>query len=373
MSNPYQDLPGRAFWAPAVGRRDALEINELWVTKWPVIPRMKIATFGSCFAQHFGRALAKRGYQWFDAEPAPKCISDETAKRFNYGVFSARTGNIYTVSLLKQWAEWATGAVTPPDEVWEKHGRFYDPFRPIVEPDGFASREEVLNSRDLTIEAFSRALRETNLFVFTLGLTESWWNTEGGYEYPMCPGTVAGDFDPEAHEFRNQGYQFILKNLQTAIWIIRSVNPRVRILLTVSPVPLTATKSESHVLVATSYSKSTLRAVAGDIAAKRKFVDYFPSYEIISAPPYQGRFYADNKRSVEQVGVDHVMANFFECMRDAFPKAMRGVKTDTAASQAAPIAKVKSKAKPFDHMSQADAEEVACEEELLSAFGPKGE
>jgi hypothetical protein len=385
MSNPYTDLPTRAFWSPAVGKRDALDIDELWEPKWPVMPRMKIATFGSCFAQHFGRALARRGYQWFDAEPAPAALSEDTAKAFNYGVFSARTGNIYTVSLLHQWAQWATGEATPPDEIWEKDGRFYDPFRPAVEPKGFASAEEARASQALTIEAFGRAMRECNLFVFTLGLTESWWHKDG-YEYPMCPGTVAGEFDPEQHEFRNQSYAFIEKKLRQAIQLIRKVNPKVRILLTVSPVPLTATKSDNHVLVATTYSKSTLRAVAGDVAGPRKFVDYFPSYEIIASPPFEGQFYSDNKRGVEMYGVDHVMANFFACMGAKFPKAVRtgenasGPKAERraraeaiAARKAAQAERRAARAAPAEAESSEakDADELVCEEELLAAFGPK--
>lgn len=377
MSNPYTDLPTRAFWSPAVGKRDALDIDELWEPKWPVMPRMKIATFGSCFAQHFGRALARRGYQWFDAEPAPAALSEETAKAFNYGVFSARTGNIYTVSLLHQWAQWATGEATPPDEIWEKDGRFYDPFRPAVEPKGFATAEEARASQALTIEAFGRAMRESNLFVFTLGLTESWWHKDG-YEYPMCPGTVAGEFDPEKHEFRNQSYTFIAKKLKDALALIRKVNPKVRILLTVSPVPLTATKSDNHVLVATTYSKSTLRAVAGDVAASRKNIDYFPSYEIIASPPFEGQFYSDNKRGVEMYGVDHVMANFFACMGAKFPRAVATVKTEPrskAERQAAKAKRVSKSETPSTESvtkaSEKDADELVCEEELLAAFGPK--
>ena len=40
------------------------------------------------------------------------------------------------------------------------------------------------------------------------------------------------------------------------------MNPKARLVLTVSPVPLAATASGSHVLPATIYSKSVLRAAA---------------------------------------------------------------------------------------------------------------
>lgn len=366
MTNPYSDLEERAFWAPSVGRRDALDIEALWEPKWPIFRRHKIATFGSCFAQHFGKALQRQGFHWFDAEPAPGPLSPETAQAFNYKVFSARTANIYTVSLLKQWITWALGEPSPQDEVWEKDGRFYDPFRPTIEPNGFASHEEMLASRELTIEAFGRCIREATVFVFTLGLTESWTNEKLGYEYPMCPGTVAGTFDPEVHKFVNQSPPVVQKKLQEALALIRKENSKIRILLTVSPVPLTATMSGAHVLVATTYSKSVLRGAAGFVASKSERVDYFPSYEIISSAPFGGQFFAENKRSVEQDGVDHVMRNFFTCMSHKFPDAVSpDILENLASKQRKPGKKAK---KPKNKKKSAD--QLVCEEELLAAFSP---
>ncbi|WP_428660504.1 GSCFA domain-containing protein [Reyranella sp.] len=49
--------------------------------------------------------------------------------------------------------------------------------------------------------------------------------------------------------------------------------PGVRFLLTVSPVPLKASASQNHVLAATTYSKSVLRAVAGQLADTYDDVD----------------------------------------------------------------------------------------------------
>src|SRR5476649_355625 len=105
-------------------------------------------------------------------------------------------------------------------------------------------------SRNCAIAAFTRAITGARHFVFTLGLTESWFNKSKGYEYPMCPGTAAGTFDPAEHEFKNQPFEFVRANLFEALAKIRSVNKRVRIILTVSPVPLTATNSQRHVLLA---------------------------------------------------------------------------------------------------------------------------
>lgn len=358
--NPYADLPGRNFWSPAVGKRNALDIDELWLPKWEVAPSDKVVTFGSCFAQHFGRALLERGYSWTNMEPPPAGLGNAGIETFNYRVFSARTGNIYTTNILRQWCDWATGGDAPPDEVWEAAGRFYDPFRPAIEPDGFESAQEMRESRDLTIRAFGDAIRKSDVFVFTLGLTESWRHASQTYEYAICPGTAAGEFDPDAHVFVNETYPNIAKSLESALATIHGINPKLRVLLTVSPVPLTATATDDHVLVATTYSKSVLRAVAGDVAARNELVDYFPSYEIITAPVYGGRFFAENKRSVLREGVAHVMTQFFNGQKARFGEAVVAPAGDALKGASDPTAE-----------SQQSNDDLVCEEAILSAFGPK--
>ncbi|QJW83408.1 GSCFA domain-containing protein [Ramlibacter terrae] len=312
--NPYEQLDEKAFWALAVARAGGATTDGIWKPKFGITPTTRVVTYGSCFAQHIGRSLAERGYRWLNTEPAPPGLSAENARKYNYGIFSGRTGNIYTVSLLLQWVRWALGDATPPDEIWEQDGRFHDPFRPRIEPGGFASREELEGSRAMALEAFRLALSKAGVMVFTLGLTESWFHRQAGHEYPMCPGTAAGTFDPQLHGFVNQDYPFIRQSLVEAIARIRAHNRKMRFLLTVSPVPLTATMSGQHVVVATTESKSILRAVAGSVAREHAYVDYFPSYEIITAPAFGASFFEANQRTVTRAGVDRVMRAFFAAM-----------------------------------------------------------
>ncbi len=363
--NPYRALDERAFWATAVAGRDHSEIKDLWTPKWRVARKHRIVTFGSCFAQHFSRALEARGFEWLNSEPAPGDMSEDEAKANQYGVFSARTGNIYTVSLLKQWMEWGLGLKPVPGEVWEQDGRFFDPFRPAIKKGGFACADEMLASRAATLDAFGRAMREADLLVFTLGLTESWFNRTHGYEYPMCPGTAAGTFDETEHVFVNQSFMDIRSRLLECLKMLREVNPKVRVLLTVSPVPLTATMSGDHVLVATTRSKSILRAVAADVMEERRFVDYFPSYEIVATAPFEGALYQKNKRTITPDGVSRVMTAFFEAQREAFgpASAKAGKKAGAAAKRAAD-----GKGKPAARKKAEDDDDVVCEEELLAGF-----
>lgn len=329
-----------------------MEISGLWTSKFKIRPDDRVATYGSCFAQHIGRALRDRGYRWLIAETAPKGMLHDTASVYNDGVFSARTSNIYTASLLRQWLDWVEVPSAIPDEIWPKDGRFYDPFRPAIEPGGFADAHELRRLRQVTIDAFAESVRRCSFFVFTLGLTESWWHRDG-HEYPMCPGTIVGDFDPACHIFENQDYARIQRELGRALTALRRLNPRIRIILTVSPVPLTATASGQHVLTATMHSKSILRAIAAHFATRQSNVDYFPSYEIINSPAFQGYFFEPNRRNVAARGVAFVMDSFFADLYRTFPE-VRPRPGSTAPRDAAAVARA--------------AEREVCEEEILAGF-----
>ena len=351
--NPYHNLHVESFWRTAIAEHDALEIRNIWKPKFRVSPDLPIATAGSCFAQHISKALVARGYPWLDGEPAPKGLSAASQQLFNYGVFSFRTGNIYTAAALRQWLEWALMGKAAPDEVWLKDGRFYDPFRPAIEPNGFHSYAEMLASRQDTFNAIRTVLGQSQCFVFTLGLTEAWLNIEQNHVYPLCPGTAAGAYAADLHQFVNYSYAPIYQDLDAAFKLMKALNPTLKFLLTVSPVPLTATASDHHVLVATAYSKATLRAVAGDLAAARDDTDYFPAYELITGSPFRSRFFQDNLRSVTPEGVDFVMAAFFSGIgglsQKFEPKIVNNEAVDLLDSEA----------------------DLVCEEELLAAFMPE--
>ncbi|MEV7994865.1 GSCFA domain-containing protein [Streptomyces sp. NPDC086077] len=376
-SHPYTSLPERSFWRSAVAERDPLDIADLWTPKWPIGQDAPVITAGSCFAGHIGRALLEEGMHWYDAEPPPPGLTAEQRSARGYRRFSFRTGNIYTAAALRQWIAWALGSRMPPGEVWEEDGRFYDPYRPTVEPEGFASPGELLRSREVTLAALRTALAEAEVFVFTLGLTEAWHDTERDTVLPMCPGTVRGSFDAGRYVLRNHTVSQVHEDLTEALAMARGVNPGLRTVLTVSPVPLTATATGRHALVATTFSKSVLRAAAGQLADEDDRVDYFPSYEIVTGLPglpvlpapsgdrdpsgtsgtsgasaSGGRrgFFEANLRTVRPEGVAFVMGHFFRALRD------EPARTPHTPPQPPPTA---------------GGEDHSCDDALLDYYGPR--
>ena len=311
MVNPYRQFPQRSFWKPAVTERHVADMADMW-DPLPLKKADKVATAGSCFAQHLGRNLKVRGANYMDLEPAPDIFTDEAgARRFGFGVFSCRYGNVYTARQMLQLAQEALGLRTPFEIVWEKQGRFFDAMRPGIDPVGEARVEDVLSARADHLAAVRRMLETLDLLVFTLGLTEGWEAKADGTMFPTAPGTIAGSYDPAKYAFRNLRYGEILEDMQAFWQLLKSVNPGARMLLTVSPVPLIATATGQHVLPATTYSKSALRAVAGDLASDHADIHYFPSYEIIIGHPSRGFFFEPDMRNVNEFGEDLVMQQFF--------------------------------------------------------------
>jgi hypothetical protein len=211
------------------------------------------------------------------------------------------------LQLLKE----AVGERTPFDFVWSRDDRYFDAMRPSVEPYGLRSAAEVKAHREYHLHAVRKLVRSADVFVFTLGLTEAWMHEEGTV-YPTAPGTIAGQYDKDNHLFKNFTFNEIYDDLCAVRDFMMACRPEIRFLLTVSPVPLTATASGDHVLAATLYSKSVLRAVAGQMYKEFDNVDYFPSYEIVASHASRGRYFDPNLRTVNPKGVSSVMSVFFK-------------------------------------------------------------
>ena len=343
--SPYTALPDAAFWKPGVVRANPFALEGLYTKKYPILPDTRIATAGSCFAQHINRFLRLNGFLILDVEPAPPHLDSGLHHSHGYSLYSARYGNIYTVRQLLQLAQEAAGERQPANFIWQTNNRYFDALRPAIQPEGFESADQVLEERSRHIACVRQLFEQLDLFIFTLGLTEMWVDPASGTVYPLAPGVVAGDFSHQPCRFENARYDDILSDFyefQAVLGRIREQRPFC-VLLTVSPVPLTATASGNHVLAATSYSKSVLRAAAGDLCTANTHIDYFPSYEIVTNPRLHASAYRENLRSVRDEAVDHVMRHFF--------------------AEHQPITPVDPAAQP----GYLD-EEVACEEALLDDF-----
>jgi hypothetical protein len=344
-SHPYRGLPDHQFWQKAVADVEPKAFDPVVNARTRIETGTKIATAGSCFAQHIARALQHSGFTYYVAE-AGETLSAEEAKARQYGVFSARYGNVYTAAQMLQLFDRANGDFTPMDDVWRRpDGRYVDAFRPQVEPDGHETPEAARAARDEHFAAIREMWKTLDVFVFTLGLTEGWRSKLDGAVYPLAPGVAGGEMDFERYEFHNYTAHETAQAMSQFLARLKAVNPKAKVILTVSPVPLAATYEDRHVLVSTTYSKAVLRVAAEQLAQDHDWVEYFPSYEIITGSYNRGAYFDEDLRTVTPTGVAHVMSRFLH--------------HHTVAATTPRLTGALSK-------EMSEGQEIICEEELLA-------
>ncbi len=358
--NPYRNAPDYRFWRKSVAPLPLHDVDPVVANAFGIQNSDKVATAGSCFAQHMARHLSMNGFSYFVTEPAHPTIPPNLAAEFNCGIFSARYGNIYTARQLLQLLRRAYGQFVPIDDCWvDASGSCFDPFRPQIQKGGFANRAEFGIDREKHLGKVRQMVEQMDVFVFTLGLTEAWIDDRDGAVYPICPGTAAGTFDPGRHKFRNFRVHDVIEDMSTALKFIRDRNPAVKFILTVSPVPLVATAEDRHVVVSNTYSKSCLRVACEEVVAAFPDCEYFPSYEIITGNFTRGMYFADDLRSVTEPGVQHVM--------NIFMRHYASPLSGDAAPRLPPPAEQQRQEQEEQHLSSKAYIATVCDEEALAS------
>lgn len=352
--HPYSALPDHAYWRRAIEQVAPAAIDPVVAAPFAIAAGDRIATAGSCFAQHIARRLKRHGFTYLVTERIHPIMTKADAVAYNFGTFTARYGNIYTARQLRQLIARAYGRFQPLEDAWlGEHGALIDPFRPTIQPGGFSSRREYEADRKKHFAAVRRALEQLDVLVFTLGLTECWLDSADGAVFPLCPGVAGGVFDPDRHRFHNLSVDETADDMAASIAALREVNPQARVILTVSPVPLIATAVPArHVLVSTVYSKSVLRVACEHVIQRFEGVAYFPSYEIVTGQFARGGYFAPDCREVLPAGVNHVMRVFLRHFAGIESREAVGEAPRPAASHIAEMERLA---------------EISCDEILLDA------
>lgn len=203
-----------------------------------------ILTIGSCFAEELRNYLVEAGMRsdWIFMPPG--------------------LNNTYAI---RQFFEWCATGNQSSDAYWydEATGGGASKWRP-----DFENRQ------------YRAILKHIDGLVLTIGLAEIWQDeSTGGVFWRGVPKSI---YDPAKHKCRMTNVEENVANLNRAIDVLRSINPDLPIVLTLSPVPLKATFEDVSCIAADSVSKSVLR-VAIDQVTKRRVpgVTYWPSFEIV--------------------------------------------------------------------------------------------
>lgn len=360
MAHPYKQLPARNFWKKTVAPVPWHEVFDGERAKFQIAASDLVSSGGSCFAQRIARHLKARGFGYTSFERAHPLVDEALALKLGYDTYSARYGNLYTTRQLKQLVHQAFGLCEPIFEIQAaRSGKFVDLLRPGINDGGFASRPEAVADRVFHLACVRDMFLRSDVFIFTLGLTETWVNAAGDVYYGVHPGVATeSDAGADARPV-NLDYIDCYNDLVETINFLRSRNPRLKFIFTVSPVALAATHQDRHVLAATVYSKSVLRSVVGKVTDQCAFADYLPSYEIFNCAQSFGQYLSEDLRDVSPRGVATAM-KLFEKM---FFPADQAIPAAASVEPLAPVAPQR-----VANASNEVALNVECEEMLNAVF-----
>ena len=219
-----------------------------------------VGSMGSCFAREIKMHLETCGYNYI--------LKGDSL----HG--SAPWERVYNTACIKQELMRAFNLFTPVYEVNDT-GRVFDLYRKNAV---FVSRDEANDEQESYVKCARAALLESEVFIFTLGLSEVWYDKISNYVLAQSPPSEI--FSIEKYSCRLLSPEENYENLHQAFRLLKEKNPAIQIIITVSPVPLRSTFFNRSVIISNNVSKSSLIFAAHRIAAELSFVHYFPSYEI---------------------------------------------------------------------------------------------
>ena len=267
----------------------------------------RLYAIGSCFAREIEKHLVRRGFQVESC--AKEFTALQIAESYKHVDAWAFTDKYNTYSILNE-VSWALDPAAQFPEAslvdLDEH-RCIDPH--IVQTLTVLDRAATLERRHLITEV-TRRIRECQIVVLTLGLVEAWYDTDSGTHINSAPPRELRARYPKRYRVAPTNYVQNMENMERLHQLLTMHgHPELRIVVTTSPVPLVATFTGQDVVVANTYSKATLRAVAQDWAAAHDNVQYFPSYEVVMNSA-RDIAWQDDLRHVRTELVEHIIDAF---------------------------------------------------------------
>ena len=244
-------------------------------SRFHVLKSDKIFCIGSCFAREIEQVFKSLNFDVLS-------IIRNLPKTPQRNIADAGMFNKYTVSSMLNELKWALNKRSRYNEgkvlVDIGEGKVED-----YQLAGEKYSESVENMRAFR-KAFNKSfaeIKKADIVVLTLGLSEAWFDKKSNIYLNVAPTAAAVDKHPGRFELHVLGYEETLRALKDCYEVLsKNVdNKNFKILVTVSPVPLSATFRQQDVLTANCYSKSVLRAAVEKFVAEYSNVYYFPAYE----------------------------------------------------------------------------------------------
>jgi hypothetical protein len=287
-------------------------LGETWFTP-EIEPKFKVRrddrfyAIGSCFARGLENSLVAHKITVESAAPEFARLQPTNKERSGLGF----TNKYNTYSMLNElrWALDPNAEFPQASIVQLTDTTWYDPHtNPTLD---FVGLEETLERRAL-IQTVTKRIQNCRAVILTLGLAEVWRDVEAEVFLNCTPIPSLFKTLPDRYEFQLTSFAENWANLEAIHALLARHGHRdFHIVVTVSPVPLMNTFSTMDIVVANTWAKSLLRALAQEWANVHANVDYFPSYEIVQNSDRAAVWEAD-LRHVKGAGAQHVMELFVQ-------------------------------------------------------------
>jgi hypothetical protein len=254
------ELSERQFYPPA----EMLTAEHILPDPIPLLDRATpVGSMGSCFAREIKDHLQASGYNYVHYGRGPGA---------DHG--SAPWERVFNTGTIRQEVERAFGLFKA-DYLTDGAGRIYDPYRKGT---SFQSSSQAEDENTEYVACARAALTQSQVFIFTLGLSEVWYDKVTNKIFAEAPPKSC--YDELRHAFRLLTPEENIYNIRRAIDVVRSHNPSAKFIITVSPIPLRATFFGRSAIVSNHVSKAVLLYTAHAVTEELPNVFHFPSYEL---------------------------------------------------------------------------------------------
>lgn len=233
------------------------------------------------------------------------CFTEHMGDRLSAGKFSLKTnpfGIVYNPASIVDCLErlWAGDRFFNAEELFEHAGLW----RSWEHHSAFAgvNPEATLAHINNAYRADANWLRNTNRLLLTLGTADVFLLRDSGQ-------IVANNHKMQAARFEKSRLTVagIADSTSGILQKIKSQNPDLQVVLTVSPV-----RHMREGAVANQRSKATLVLACEEICRRLPFAHYFPSYELLLDDLRDYRFYAKDMIHPSELAVDYIWEHFAE-------------------------------------------------------------
>jgi len=265
-----------------------------------------IYAIGSCFARNVEKALEGAGKRVLSREFDLGEIGGSLEDAANFF-------NKYSIHSVLNEVRWALERETfPGAELLYKIGenRYMDAQLGMARLD--FPVDTILAFRHRYLDAM-KAVATADVVILTLGYVETWFDRKLGLYLNVIPPVQAIKAEPERFEFRVLSYADIMDGLnELHALLTRHRTKPLKMLVTVSPVPLLATFRDMDVLLANAYSKAVQRAALDEFLIGKTGVDYFPSYEFVILSNPSIAWSRSDYRHVSPDVINRIMGNVLD-------------------------------------------------------------